>query len=196
MAIYGVIVLVAVPATRPPVAPRVACVGPSPPSITDRAFVVFVAIMFGLVLLPFQSFAPRSAHMTWQGRGPRHAVDLVPRARRGRRARARRDRARAPPPPGAVTRVQLQEQTTPKLGRGHSAASTRELLDWRVRRHVRGRHGMRTRTRVPALRADVTSTVPPRRPICSRTLTSPNPVGGASSAGSKPTPASATTTST
>jgi MFS family permease len=70
MAIYGVIVLVAVPETRPARAPRAADVRPSRPWFTDRAFVVFVAIMFGLMLLPFQSTAPLSAHMTWQGLSP------------------------------------------------------------------------------------------------------------------------------
>jgi MFS family permease len=70
MAIYGVIVLVAVPETRPAVAPRATGVRPSRPWITDRPFVVFVAILFGLVLLPFQSTAPLSAHMTWQGLSP------------------------------------------------------------------------------------------------------------------------------
>jgi MFS family permease len=70
MAIYGVIVLVAVPETRPPAAPRAADVRASRPWFTDRAFVVFVAIMFGLVLLPFQASAPLSAHMTRQGFSP------------------------------------------------------------------------------------------------------------------------------
>ena len=70
MAIYGVIVLVAVPETRPARAPRTAHVRASRPWFTDRTFVVFVAIMFGLSLLPFQSTAPLSAHMTWQGLSP------------------------------------------------------------------------------------------------------------------------------
>jgi MFS family permease len=70
MAIYGVIVLVAVPETRPPVATHAAAAPASPSWITDREFVVFVAIMFALVLLPLQSSAPLAAHMTWQGFTP------------------------------------------------------------------------------------------------------------------------------
>ncbi len=43
---------------------------PSRSWITDREFVVFVAITFGLSLLANQSIAPLSAHMTWQGFSP------------------------------------------------------------------------------------------------------------------------------
>jgi MFS family permease len=70
MAIYGVIVLVAVPETRPPVVERAAGVRPSRPWLADREFVVFVAITFGIALLPLQSVAALSAHMTWQGFTP------------------------------------------------------------------------------------------------------------------------------
>lgn len=69
MAIYGVIVLVCVPETRPPAAPRAPGVRPSRPWLTDREFVVFVAITFGLALLPMQAIA-LSAHMTQQGFTP------------------------------------------------------------------------------------------------------------------------------
>jgi MFS family permease len=74
MAIYGVIVVVAVPETRPtshlpahglaPVARR------SRPWFTDRVFVVFVLITLGIALLPVQASAPLAAHMTWQGFSP------------------------------------------------------------------------------------------------------------------------------
>jgi MFS family permease len=70
MAIYGVIVLVAVPETRPE---RLAATTATPPSkswVTDGPFVVFVAISFALTLLPIQSGAPLAAHMTWQGMSP------------------------------------------------------------------------------------------------------------------------------
>lgn len=69
MAIYGVIVLVAVPETRPPVVLHAAGARPSRSWLTDRAFVVYIAITFGLVLVPCQS-AALSAHMTWQGFTP------------------------------------------------------------------------------------------------------------------------------
>lgn len=70
MAIYGVIVLAWVPETRPAVVERAANAPPSRSWLADREFVVFVAITFGLALLPFQSTAPLSAHMTWQGLSP------------------------------------------------------------------------------------------------------------------------------
>jgi MFS family permease len=70
MAIYGVIVLLAVPETRPRVVERAAAPRPSRIWLADREFVVFVVIAFGMVLLPFQSTAPLSAHMTWQGFTP------------------------------------------------------------------------------------------------------------------------------
>src|SRR4029079_3159514 len=70
MAIYGVIVLAWVPETRPAVVERAANAPPNRSWIADREFVVFVAITFGLALLPFQSTAPLSAHMTWQGLSP------------------------------------------------------------------------------------------------------------------------------
>jgi MFS family permease len=70
MAIYGVIVLVAVPETRPPVVAHAARPRPSRSWITDRTFVVFVAIELGLMVLPVQANAPLAAHMTWQGFRP------------------------------------------------------------------------------------------------------------------------------
>ncbi|HEX7842405.1 MAG TPA: MFS transporter [Kofleriaceae bacterium] len=69
MAIYGVIVLVRVPETRPPVVARAPGVHPSRPWFTDPEFVIFVAITFGIALLPMQSIA-LSAHMTQQGFTP------------------------------------------------------------------------------------------------------------------------------
>src|ERR1700755_866030 len=42
----------------------------SRPWFTDRVFVVFVWITFGLALLPVQASAPLAAHMTWQGFSP------------------------------------------------------------------------------------------------------------------------------
>ncbi len=70
MAIYGVIVLAWVPETHPAVVERAANAPRSRSWLADREFVVFVAITFGLALLPFQSTAPLSAHMTWQGLSP------------------------------------------------------------------------------------------------------------------------------
>jgi MFS family permease len=70
MAIYGVIVLVAVPETRPVRSVEQASAPPSRSWITDRTMVVFVAISFALTLLPIQSGAPLAAHMTWQEMSP------------------------------------------------------------------------------------------------------------------------------
>jgi MFS family permease len=69
MAIYGVIVWVAVPETRPTVVAR-AEEQPSRSWITDGAFVAFVVIVFAMALMPFQSSAPLAAHMTWQAFSP------------------------------------------------------------------------------------------------------------------------------
>ena len=69
MAIYGVIVLVAVPETRPPRVAKARAVA-TRSWISDRDFVIFVAITFGFVLLPMQAGASLSAHMTWQGFTP------------------------------------------------------------------------------------------------------------------------------
>jgi MFS family permease len=68
MALYGVIVVIAVPETRP-AAPAVITRVASPARswITDGTFVVFVAICFLLTLLPIQAGAALSAHMSWQG---------------------------------------------------------------------------------------------------------------------------------
>jgi MFS family permease len=70
MAVYGVVVLLAVPETRPRAIERAAEQRPSRSWLADREFVVFVMIAFGMVLLPFQSNAPLAAHMTWQGFSP------------------------------------------------------------------------------------------------------------------------------
>ena len=70
MAIYGVIVLVAVPETRPARTARDASAPPSRSWFTDREFVTFLAIAFGIALLPMQGLATLSAHMTSQGFTP------------------------------------------------------------------------------------------------------------------------------
>ena len=72
MAVYGVIVLLAVPETRPERRVRRAGddVTPSRSWIHDHVFVVFVIITFAFVLLPMQAGATLSAHMTWQGFTP------------------------------------------------------------------------------------------------------------------------------
>lgn len=70
MAIYGVIVLVAVPETKPPAAPENpdnVTAKPSASWLTDMPFVVFIVLSFFLTLLPIQSGAPLAAHMTDQG---------------------------------------------------------------------------------------------------------------------------------
>ncbi|HEY5935963.1 MAG TPA: MFS transporter, partial [Kofleriaceae bacterium] len=69
MAVYGVIVLIAVPETRPERRERAQTV-PSRSWIHDHVFVVFVIITFAFVLLPMQAGATLSAHMTWQGFTP------------------------------------------------------------------------------------------------------------------------------
>lgn len=70
MALYGVIVLVAVPETRPARTDSKARPEPSRSWIRDHVFVVFVIITFAFVLLPMQAGATLSAHMTWQGFTP------------------------------------------------------------------------------------------------------------------------------
>lgn len=67
MAAYGVIVLVAVPETRPPRAEASAHAGPARSWLTDGHFLIFILIAFGIALLPVQSGAALSAHMTAQG---------------------------------------------------------------------------------------------------------------------------------
>lgn len=68
MALYGAIVLFAVPETRPVVlVEKHAVVVPSRSWIFDGPFVVLVFLSFALALLPMQSAAPLAAHMTWQG---------------------------------------------------------------------------------------------------------------------------------
>jgi len=65
-AAFGVVILAVVPETRPAAAVR----GHAAPSrwwITDRSFVAFLAITFGISLLPQQAVAPLAAQMTAQG---------------------------------------------------------------------------------------------------------------------------------
>jgi MFS family permease len=68
MAIYGAIILIAVPETRPARLPinEVSAPAPSKSWIFDAPFVTLVLISFALTLLPVQSGAPLAAHMTWQ----------------------------------------------------------------------------------------------------------------------------------
>jgi MFS family permease len=68
-AIYGVIVAVGLPETRPARVARSAEARPSRPWFTDREMVVYMAITFGIALLPSQTVA-LSAHMTYQGFSP------------------------------------------------------------------------------------------------------------------------------
>lgn len=70
MAIYGAIVLVAVPETRPVEVVQRDKPKPSKSWIFDGPFVVLFFLTFGLALLPMQSGAPLAAHMTWQGFSP------------------------------------------------------------------------------------------------------------------------------
>lgn len=78
MAIYGVIVFIAVPETRPAHRPQDALPGPQAAPqlerhapagswLSDRVFVVFVALTFSLALPPYLGISPLAAHMTWQG---------------------------------------------------------------------------------------------------------------------------------
>lgn len=73
MAIYGAIVLFAVPETRP-ARPATTPDRPAPPRsrswLTDGPFVVLFLLMFVLALLPMQSGAPLAAHLTWQEFSP------------------------------------------------------------------------------------------------------------------------------
>lgn len=69
MALYGVIVILKVPETRPARVVHGLSGQPSRSWLLDREFVVFVLITFGVALLPTQSTA-LSAHMTWQHFSP------------------------------------------------------------------------------------------------------------------------------
>jgi MFS family permease len=69
MAVFGAIILVAVPETRPARVPHTIA-RPSRSWFRDREFTLFVVIMFGLLLLPFQASAPLAAHLTWQEFSP------------------------------------------------------------------------------------------------------------------------------
>lgn len=71
MAVFGLIVWRAVPETRPKVATEKSeRPAPSRSWITDRVFVIYVLLAFAMALLPMQTAAPLSAHMTWQGFSP------------------------------------------------------------------------------------------------------------------------------
>ncbi len=70
MAVFGVIVMRKVPETRPQVIPDAAKLPPSRSWVRDREFVVFVVITLAMALLPLQTAAPLSAHLTWQGFSP------------------------------------------------------------------------------------------------------------------------------
>ncbi len=67
MAIYGVIVALAVPETRPPIVPRAKNSGPSTSPWRDRDFMIFVGINLLFVMLPMQLGSVLPAHMAWQG---------------------------------------------------------------------------------------------------------------------------------
>ena len=70
MAAFGVIVMRKVPETRPAALPKLERPIPSRSWIRDREFVVYVVIALVMSLLPQQTAAPLSAHMTWQGFSP------------------------------------------------------------------------------------------------------------------------------
>jgi len=82
MAVYGVIVLVAVPETRPAAPPAEAApvegapveTAPSRPAarswLRDGSFLILFALTLLLALLPNQAGSTLSAHMTWQGFTP------------------------------------------------------------------------------------------------------------------------------
>jgi MFS family permease len=66
MAIYGAVVLIGVPETRPP--PKPHAERHAERSWTrDRTFVMFVVLSFATIVLPMQSGPTLAAHMTWQG---------------------------------------------------------------------------------------------------------------------------------
>lgn len=70
MTIFAAVVWRAVPETKPKAPPRGHAASSDPPSrswIRDRDFVIYVGITLILSLLPLQTAAPLSAHMTWQG---------------------------------------------------------------------------------------------------------------------------------
>jgi len=69
MAIYGVIVLVAVPETRPVAPPHASGRRPSRSWFLDRTYVAYVALTLGIALIASQ-LPTLSAHMTWQGFTP------------------------------------------------------------------------------------------------------------------------------
>lgn len=73
MAAFGVIVLVAVPETRPVANPVRPTGGPPPRArswVRDPEFVVFVVLALGVALVPLQTSSALSAHMSWQGFSP------------------------------------------------------------------------------------------------------------------------------
>ncbi len=69
MAIYGLLVAIAVPETRP-ATPAAEHVAPSRSWIRDRELVVLIAISIAFMLVPMQAGATLSAHMSAQGFTP------------------------------------------------------------------------------------------------------------------------------
>ncbi len=67
MTIFAVLVWRFVPETRPAAVPKEASAPPSRSWIRDGDFVIYVLITLAMSLLPLQTAAPLSAHMTWQG---------------------------------------------------------------------------------------------------------------------------------
>lgn len=70
MALFGLIVWRAVPETRPATIAKADRPPPSRSWITDRTFVTYVVLAFAMSMLPQQTAAPLSAHITWQGFSP------------------------------------------------------------------------------------------------------------------------------
>jgi MFS family permease len=67
MAIFALLVWRHVPETRPAAPPKDDAAPPGRSWIRDGDFVVFVVLTLVMSLLPLQTAAPLSAHMTWQG---------------------------------------------------------------------------------------------------------------------------------
>ncbi len=70
MAVFGVIVMRKVPETRPATVPKAERPPPSRSWMTDGTFVTYVVLALVMSLIPQQTAAPLSAHMTWQGFSP------------------------------------------------------------------------------------------------------------------------------
>jgi len=67
MAIFALLVWRHVPETRPARVPRAEAAPPSRSWLRDGDFVVYVSLTLLMSLLPLQTAAPLSAHMSWQG---------------------------------------------------------------------------------------------------------------------------------